>query len=213
MFDLKQIAGKATKGKKPTKKVIFNSVLEMIKTGEIEESQLVDLYKFFTPPTPKKPKTSIDWLAMSMSKNDVRNYLNYIYCDGGNVVSTDGHRLHLVGNDIGLEKGFYDKAGNPVGEVGNFPNYASVIPSVESRLPPVQLSDLKIEEDLICDQIKNIHICNIEYNNMRYKFQQEYWNQAVSIMDNPRIYFGEKSTDSILIVDGKHTAVVMGMRY
>lgn len=47
----------------------------------------------------------LDYVSRAMSMEEVRYYLNGIHFDGHGIVATDGHRLHMVKNDTGLQRG------------------------------------------------------------------------------------------------------------
>lgn len=47
----------------------------------------------------------LDYVSRAMSMEEVRYYLNGIHFDGHGIVATGGHRLHMVKNDTGLQRG------------------------------------------------------------------------------------------------------------
>jgi hypothetical protein len=115
--------------KKPSKADAFKALLGVIE--ELEDShpelctQVSRVYKYFELTTRGKPKNSEDWTAKAMGKDDIRQYLNWLYIDGDNKVASDGNRMHLTANDDGKPTGYYDKGGikHHSEEHWKFPDY------------------------------------------------------------------------------------------
>jgi len=122
-----EIATLATKlHKKTNRKEAYDIVRSAIENdGVLDQYALANLYSFFIPNTPKV-KTDFQWVHTAISTEATRYYLNYVYVADGEMVATDGHRLHLAKTE--LENGFYDKAGNKVEVDATFPDYHRVIP-------------------------------------------------------------------------------------
>jgi hypothetical protein len=94
--------------------------------GVLSEYDMANLYSFFIPTTPKN-KNDFQWVHSAITTTkDTRYYLKYVYVIDGEMVATDGHRMHIAETD--LENGFYDKAGVKVEVDATFPNYKRVIP-------------------------------------------------------------------------------------
>lgn len=101
------------------------------------EQLLASLYKEYLPTTGKtKAKTFNQWLSKAINNKDVRQYLLHIAVLRGNVIATDGHRLHMVPNVGELSEGYYDANMTRLDDkalgydVSRFPNYERVIPNV-----------------------------------------------------------------------------------
>jgi len=77
----------------------------------------------------KITKKDFKWLNKAVSTDDGRFNLSKVYCDGKNLVSTDGHRLHIL-NGVGkiFEVGHYNKNNKKVKFDWSFPDYHMVIP-------------------------------------------------------------------------------------
>ncbi len=116
-----------TKRKMPRHKVM--EMLEDIYStaDDSMRDQLAAAYKAYIPAATKKPKNVFDWVYMARGTEQTRPYLNFVWSDGeGNIVATDGHRLHLARMD--LVRGFYDGQCKPVDYDGTFPDFWRVIP-------------------------------------------------------------------------------------
>jgi len=127
MRTLIEVATAANGIKKPSKNRAFEIVLELIElSGAPTGEQLAELYSFFLPGIPKKPKTAEQWVAKARAKNDVRAYLNYVYSDGNRLMASDGSRLHICATK--LDAGFYDDALSPISLDARFPDVDRIIP-------------------------------------------------------------------------------------
>jgi len=139
--------------KKPSKKEIFEKVVDLIESEHIKglgPLDFAELYAYFMPATPATPKKPIDWVAKAVPRDDVRMHLNWIYSDGTCLYGTDGHRLHAhpLPRKHSYKKGFYDRAGNfafkeyPSGQ--KFPDTDRVTPE-ENTPMRVIMADLQVD--------------------------------------------------------------------
>jgi hypothetical protein len=153
MKNINKVATQAANQKKAIQKEAFAVVNELINSDTFHAAtldQLTTLYSYFMPAIPNKPKTVYQWLNKIKAKNDVRRYLNYVYCDGGRLCATDGHRLLVTPNDDGLAIGFYDEAMNHVGtDIGTYPNLDRIIPATSNKTHevvyiPTELKGLEV---------------------------------------------------------------------
>lgn len=111
---------------------------------ESQKPLLADLYVHFLPALPKVAKTAFEWVAKACNKELTRPYLNYVYCDGENIVATDGHRLHMSKAPYGHGVGFYDHSGKKICGVDyTFPEYKKVIPTTNETSPYINLKTLE----------------------------------------------------------------------
>lgn len=70
----------------------------------------------------KKPMDTMEWLSLAVYQDIDRENLTGIWGEDGALVSTDGHRLHLVSGASG--KGWIDGK-----DRGQFPDWRQVIPT------------------------------------------------------------------------------------
>jgi len=196
---------------KPNKLVAL-SLVKDLGNGKLDDRQkqlaLAQLYQFFIPNAPSKPKTAEQWIYKSLAKKDVRYYLNYLYSDGSSLVATDGHRLHVVHN-MDYPKGSYDKAMSLIDDqvAGKFPEWERVIPKDKGRLK-VQFEDLELK----IDDNGKIHFYKVYFNSeLKVAINKKYLDDALSFLDNPRVSIGSES-DSILLTDDSRQAVIMPIK-
>tara|TARA_R110000764_G_C10834885_1_gene363322 strand:+ start:126 stop:638 length:513 start_codon:yes stop_codon:yes gene_type:complete len=71
-------------------------------------SELKELVRYFAPAIPKIAKTAERWVAMACGKNDVREWVNFVFARDGWLYGTDGHRIHRVRTE--RPEGFYEPA-------------------------------------------------------------------------------------------------------
>lgn len=96
--------------------------------------ELVTIWAALNPPKKaKRGEFNHAWIYKAAGVKDVHGYLNQAYCDGENMVSVDGHRMHWMPSD--KPSGFYGKDGEllPDQDCGKFPDYRRVIPSRDER--------------------------------------------------------------------------------
>ena len=123
-----------------TKKAVFGALMDAMNDNRsMTEAEMAQLYAYFMPKTPAKPKTPEAWVALAMAKNDVREYLQFLYSDGKRLMATDGHRLHIVPTE--LPEGYYDKQLNKLENIEyRYPEVDRVIPENYSMtLDPKEL--------------------------------------------------------------------------
>lgn len=111
--------------------------------------ELAEAYNYFMPAKVAKPKSVFDWVALAVSTDKIRPFLCNVYCDGINIVATDGARLHLAPND-GRAIGFYCPiTGNKIdlGEYykNSFPDYRRVIPH-DDGCEPYEMPETLVTE-------------------------------------------------------------------
>lgn len=210
-----QIATKANNLQKSvSKKMAFDTLLEIIESESTPtENQLSQLYKHFLPSTPAKPKTTFDWVTKAIGVKDVRYYLNQTYCDGKNIVATDGRRAHIALNTENMAPGYYDKAGNAVECDGRFPDYQRIIPS-ESGRKGIILSEIYKTNGVFVSETGavKIHYYELSFNGSdAVRVQKDYFDAIVSGMNDSLVYLG-KPNESILFKQGDRTAVLMPMK-
>lgn len=95
--------------KKATKGQAFEFIRQLKQGETLTDAQLDALLLYFAPPTPKKAKTAIEWVAKAAAVQDVRKYLCYVWVSPEGVAyATDGHCLHAA--DVSLSEypsGYY----------------------------------------------------------------------------------------------------------
>ena len=193
---------------KPSKAVALKLV-KSLHTGSLDtydtEVALGQLYQFFIPATPAKPKTDTQWVCKALAKKDVRYFLNYLFVEDGHMVATDGHRLHTTRTD--LPNGSYDKALGLIDPdvAGRFPDWKRVIPAHQTN---AQLADM--DKELIEIEGRFRYELKLDGKTL-VTVDKKYFDDAMSMMDNPRVTYGQHF-DSILLQEGDSRAVVMPVR-
>ncbi len=145
---------------KMKKQDAMDLIMMMIESEEIPtDFDLARLYSFFIPNLPAFPKTPLEWLRKSIAgPSEVRYYLGYIYKDGSTVVSTDGHRMHMVESDNIPEMdtdGFYNELGVKVDVDGKYPEWQRVTPKSDKSLT-VNLKDCECKPVVSIGEAVNI---------------------------------------------------------
>ena len=204
---------------KINKKQAFEHIKHLVETlDEKHITELAELYSFFLPPMPKKPKTKEQWLNKAVAKFDVRYYLNNAHHDGKKLCGTDGHRLHFI-KGYKAKEGFYNSEmehlDNSTNTFGKYPDVDRVIPSYDKleNLGVLNVKDL--EKAIAAPDGKNIPYYRIESGEKFVNIQVPFLDDAVSFMEEPCFYIHVDHTDtsSILIEDKNGlSAVVMALR-
>ena len=163
--------------------------------------QMAMLYSYFMPPMPKRAATMFEWAAKATYAKDVRQYCQFVYCDGKFIICTDGHRLHYAPSD-GREVGYYHAiTGDKVQEDSRFPDWLRVIPPADEGVKvDCALSDLHVVEHYKtpCLVIEGV------------KFNRQYVLEALNGENTLRGYVSR----GILFLDlpGERHAVIMSLR-
>jgi len=122
---------------KPDAFGLFREIMSW-KNEDIPLKAWAQIYNHFQPNKRPKFKTDTDWLWAAAGTEETRPYLHYIYVDreNKNIVTTDGHRLHMLPAPEDKLQGFYDKEGVHLGdEMMTFPDYRRVIPAPDESQP------------------------------------------------------------------------------
>lgn len=95
--------------KKPSKNTAFYMLMEARKGKELDQFDIESLLLYFAPPTTKKPKNAIQWVAKAVGVKDAREALNFILIKENVATASDGHRIHQaeLNSDNPMEDGWY----------------------------------------------------------------------------------------------------------
>lgn len=113
-----------------SRSAIFAKLLAAKNGAELGEYGLDCLINYFAPSVPKKPKDAFDWVAKAVADDrDVRKYLMFVYVEDGEMVATNGNRMHIA--KTSLPNGFYDPRSRLQVEVdAKYPQYKRVVPKL-----------------------------------------------------------------------------------
>lgn len=86
---------------------------------------------------------SEQWVALAVAgANEPRDYLKYVYVDGGVMFGCDGHRLHWCKTD--RPEGYYNPDTFQRAQViSSYPNVRQIIPPDTGNMASFRLSDLR----------------------------------------------------------------------
>lgn len=103
-----------------------------------------ELLNFFAPALPKIAKTAFNWVAAACGVRDIRSYLNVVHVKDGEMIASDGHRMHWAATT--LDDGQYDpKTGLKLEESqGPAPNFDRVKEVSNRHDAPFDLSNGEI---------------------------------------------------------------------
>ena len=194
--------------KRPTKKQAFEIVQQL---GELADNpdmiqKLGELYQYFIPPIPAKPKTPEQWVAKAIAgPKDVRSNLGFIRVKNGVMVATDGLRLHTA--PTGLRDGSYDKALTLIDTTT-----AGVFPLQWGRLTRVngyggvKLNTLNLEVKSINGILR--YLITHAINNEKVAIvDKKYMDDALSYLKYPTLYY-KSPTDRLVLMEGDNVAVI-----
>jgi len=177
---------------------------------------LVVLYRHFSTKQSKAvPKTPFDWVKKAAATNDIRFYLHYPRrFANGDLVATDGGRLHLVRNaGHAARDAAYDLNDVEVNAetAGKFPDYPRVIPRHADALATCRsIGELGVTA-YVGGGCKPGEVMRVEYLGVVVHVKTRYYHDAVCgfAMVNPvvRLY-----SDKITLELDDRLAVVMGRR-
>ena len=211
------LATRAFARKKKVTKARAMEIIERLQatTGDVEG--LSELYSYFKPSAPSKPKTDQQWVSKAMGKNDVRNALNRLQVEDGQMVGCDGHRVHVCTTE--LPNGAYDNQFNLIDDAyaGKFPDWRRVIPSDRDRPGKISLESVVIKErhtqiEGYKGKIIKGHFLDLMFGEVVVRFNGEYWNDATYMFTGKAEVRYSTNNDSILINEDGKRAVVMPIR-
>lgn len=214
MENLQLIAQIAASYKKANKRDCFEAIRELCNHINIDDDKqslaLANLYSYFLPSSPKKPKTGAEWVYLAKGKKDMRAYLNYVWQQqNGDLVATDGHRMHLLSGGHYDASTAIDTAGAPIDGLGRFPDYSRIIPRKEDASAVTTLKNILAapNAEISTDKHKRT---TIEHNGTSLYVDSGYWSDAVSFMpDDAEVYM---FNDNLLIQHDNKLAVIMCVR-
>ena len=102
--------------KKKAKKYAWYAANKLLEGEELNDLELAALYKVHLPKIKKGvQKDTFDWIRLFVAgKKDLREYLKFVFCDGENLVASNGYAIAYTPNIFGLAEGFYGKYREPV---------------------------------------------------------------------------------------------------
>jgi len=179
------------------KKAAFDRLLDIIDDTKDPEPHVLmalsQLYTYFLPATPARPKTDFDFVAGAMAKHDVRFYLNYVYSDGTNLVAADGHVLRWTQPDNPLPKGYYDRAGTKQDVDAQYSDWRAIIP--ESCDP---VSPTVTERGHFTCGGEVIHYVGLDYN---IRVDALYYDSAIKAMGSDILVGADMQRSRVVITD------------
>lgn len=102
----------------------------------------------------------MDFVARAISKDEGRYNLTGAYRDKDRLVSTDGHRLHMIEGLANQEKGgFVD------GRACEFPNYETVLPKNKQTVATITLKKDQLRK------LKKLADCHSDSRNVEFKLE------------------------------------------
>jgi hypothetical protein len=208
----------ATKAFTRKNKVTKKRAMEIIEclqatTGDVES--LSELYSYFKPSTPSKPKTDQQWVCKAIGKNDLRTALNRLEVIDHQMVGCDGHRVHVCSTD--LPDGAYDNQFNLIDDAyaGKFPDWKRVIPSRYPNRMTLE-SVVTVEHHNWIPGVKfgviKGNFIDLQFIDVKIQFNADYWNDAICMFTGKAEVSYDTAKDSVLITEGSKVAVVMPIR-
>jgi hypothetical protein len=194
----------AIDNKAPSKAIAQDIIRDLAEQHPDSVRELAQLYAYFMPPKPKKPKTAFQWVSAAAGVKDIRYYINYVYVTAEHLTANDGHRLHRAPNTDNLAPGYYhpitgDLAHPP--EYSDYTDIAKVIPAPGESVP-FSLADAEPGE--IWDGTPCYAIFGAVMN-------ARYLHDAMAFMPSARIQI--TGTDKpVRLDDGGLLAVIMPLR-
>lgn len=94
---------------KPSRQKAFDILMKQKLMGGVATLSLPELdslINYFAPPLPTKAKDVFGWVAKAAAVSDIRECLQFVYVKDGNIVATDGARIHRGKTE--LPDGYYD---------------------------------------------------------------------------------------------------------
>lgn len=193
---------------KPNKKQAFAIVKELIAISEKDiDIELGQLYNFFLPSIPAKPKTDMQWVSKALEKKGThRPQLVNAYSDGETLVGTDGHRMHWLENSH-LPTGFYNSQEGKL-DLDDlvYPDFKRVIPS---KVYTWSGNFADCEKREVTGYL--VYIFHSDGHSKECAFNKQFIDQALSGMDNPDFCLTEDG-QRLHIKDGLKNAVIMAVR-
>lgn len=201
---------------KPTKERVFESLKTLIgrtnpntdTDGFETEVLLADLYAYFLPKI-TKPKTVERWVGLAVAKQDVRDFLMHLYCDGKQLIATDGHRLHLM-RVCDQCVGYYDTNLSRISTVTHaYPNINKVISGRGSAIPiRAMINVAKVVEARGPSNWSSKWVYKIKIKGHVMGFSKLYIDQALSFFPDVKCYYISSNT-VLRFENEKQLAVVM----
>jgi hypothetical protein len=184
---------------------------------DAQAEALALLYRHFSPKKAPNavPKTPFDWVKKAATTKDLRYYLHYPRrMANGDLVATDGRRMHLVRNS-GHDKrdAAYDLNHIEIDAetAGKFPDYPRIIPRHADALATVcGIGELEVTAH-VGEGYKPGEVLHVEYDGAAVYVDAQYYRDAMSgfAAVNPivRLY-----ANVITVEFEDRLAVVMGVK-
>jgi hypothetical protein len=151
------------------------------------------------------------FLSKAVSDDETRYFLNFAYCDGDRIVSTDGRRLHIIKNEIHMEKGNFLQIikctktmfiGFESSRDYTFAKYESVIP-VKSKM----ISENTWRTNNVANILYTLNVHCGSVINPQYAKDVCLMGSDIKIYNDP----DNESNKAVLFESGDNIAVIMPM--
>ena len=182
---------------------------------DAERYELAQLYAYFRPALPKKPKTPWEWVAQAIGVNDAREYLQYVHVCAAWVTGPDGHRLHRYRNVEDLEPRFYDQLGALIhpADWRRYPDIDRLWKTIASAETVSTLEHVETEAHAPIGKIDCLTVEGV-------LLDLKYWQQAAAAPDLtlPHVMAYPEERGGTIQIDGSFPngaeaqAIVMGMK-
>lgn len=203
-------------GKKLNKREAYRVLKDALDGScELNKAMLARLVRYFEPATPAKSKTVADWLARALAgSGEIRKYLQFIYCDGENLIACDGHRLHVAyGHGAGMALGFYNKQLDLVhgSDWARYPDWARLIPGGKN----VRLAGFDVDSFMPSASTKPVFYASFETPEAgRLNVNKAYLEAAQNVPSGLAENLETLATENgrVMVRAGDLTAVVMPLK-
>jgi len=174
--------------------------------------RLAGLVNYFEPKiTAKAKKDPFAWVAQACSTDPLREVLNYVYCDKGMLVATDGRRMHWMPAPEGYEDNtFYTTRGDKHDTSCVFPNWRQVIPERGvGTWTMYKRSSISIDGTSRNFRGNKISVTNVKGSTY---IDTKYLKEAMSMDAEATMYNHDELSPVLLHMDGERKAVIMPLR-
>lgn len=194
-----EIITKALNTKKINKSKAFENLMQISKEipqEVLENEAFLEVLNFFMPNLSKtKPKSLEQWVSTATGEKDIREYINYVYSTGYELISTNGHRIHVMDLEKAnlkekFPEGFYNKETLTLNEEAakgyKYPDTSSLFSNdvyLKCVIKKVEIGALKVAKKYLPKETVRVQLLSKDNEEIDLLINKVYWDACVSAFD------------------------------
>ena len=182
---------------------------------KLQDLEKAALLQHFMPSLPAKLsfRDKFAHCAKAAAKKDIREYMNYVYCNGERIVATDGHMLVHHSNDDDLEMGFYHpKTKEKISLDHRYPDYERLFDYKNAISAPIHKFTITSGTERNGKEVLQYYRLSTEKADYTVPVDRKLWDVVIANDDKATIYIRGEQNAVIVEHSNGGKGIVMPLR-